>query len=328
MTRSPPTHADVLEALAASLGAGLSVGDACRVIARAGPASAQLARQIDDGARATPLPAVLASLGLIAEDAKAVLTFANTAGRLPAGLRWVAARAAARQRRGRALLGAIAGPLVFAALGLLLEPLPQLFLGGAFPWRSALRPTALLLGTTALAITLVWRYGSRVIAGVRTPGARVPFVGALFRLDAEADAAALIAEFADAEGLGAVQGAAPLVLAADWAQALAAIAADPTAPVTTMSETMALAIGAGQTARDLPSRFLAIARALEERLTARLRTTVRLAAFAVLAAIAVHGVQRLLATPLPGLNGDLGNLPLGNTPEMKELERELDNMLR
>lgn len=328
MTRRPPTHAALLEALAANLGAGLSVGDACRVIARAGPASAQLARQIDDGARSAPLAVVLAKLGLIAPADEAVLAFATAGGRIPAGLRWVAGRAAVRQQRGRALLAAITGPLIFAVLGLLLEPLPQLFLGGAFSWGAALRPTAILLGTSALAIALVWRYTSRVLARMRTPGARVPWVGALFRLEAEANAARLIADFADADRLGAVAGAARLVLADEWAAALAAIAADPTAPVTTMSETMALAIGAGTSARDLPTRFAAIAHALDELLTARLRTLVRVAAFAVLALIAVRGVQRLITTPLPGLNGDLGNLPIGNTPEMKELERELDNMLR
>jgi hypothetical protein len=148
----------------------------------------------------------------------------------------------------------------------------------------------------------------------------VPLVGGLVKLDGEADAAALVAAFADGDGLGLAPRAARVEAAQPYAEALAIAAADPATSVPAFSEPFALALQVGLRARDLPPRLDAFHRAAATRLTARLRSLTRVAAFAVLAAVALHGVMKLTASPIPGLGGNLMNLP-----EFKELEKELEN---
>lgn len=317
-SRGQPEAADLLEAIAASLETGLALPEALRRIGRAGPASARAARQISDAVRGASLPLALHKLAWIPREALPVLEHGEAVGRLPSALRWAATRAWRRRDRRRALASALLGPLALAMLGLLAESLPAAFLG-SLGWWPLLRPVATLAGATAILLLGGPRLVDRLPAGLRSHARRVPFVERLVRLADEAELAGLVAALADGQQLGAAPAAARFLPLGESATALASVAADASAPIPTLSEPVALALATGLVAGDLPSRFSALHQELDARLTQRLRLLVRVAAFAVLAVVAIQGVRKLTSGPLPGLGGDLGNLP-----EMKELEHELE----
>jgi hypothetical protein len=130
--------------------------------------------------------------------------------------------------------------------------------------------------------------------------------------------AGLIARFAEPNQLALAPRAARAAGAQLQVDALAAVAADPAAAVPTFSEPFALALQVGLRAGDLPERLAAFHRAAEAEWTARLRTIARVFAFTLLAIVALHGVAKLVTTPLGG--------NLGESPEIKELEKELENL--
>jgi hypothetical protein len=86
------------------------------------------------------------------------------------------------------------------------------------------------------------------------------------------------------------------------------------------SESFGLALVTGARMRDLPARFASLHRQAAQTLTSRLRTIARGLAYAVVAIVFLHGALRLLSSPLPGLGGNLGD-----SPELRELERELES---
>jgi type II secretory pathway component PulF len=320
-TRTPPTTADLLETLAASCEAGLASGETLALIARAGPASARVARQLSEGLRSGTLTAALGTSKLLAQEEQPVVALGEEVGRLPSSLRWAVERNRARSERRRAIRGAVIGPLLFAMLTLLAEPLPAVVLSAGTFW-TALRPVILLAASATVAFLVLPRIFARAIRSQRAQAllSPVPLVGSLMRLETEASAAALIAAFSDSHDLALAPRAVRAVGAGAYADALAVAAADPLASVPTFSEPFALALEVGLRAGDLPTRLAAVHRAAQETLTVRLRATARVLAFTVLAFVALHGVLKLLSTPLPGLGRDLGG-----SPELRELERELEN---
>jgi len=319
--RRPPRKEDVLEALAATFEAGLPPAEALATIARAGPASARLARLLSERLQTGTLSQALMSLKLIARDEREVIAIGEESGRLAPALRWAIQRSRIRRERIRAIAGAVIGPLLFAVFTGLAEQLPALVVGGS-SWRSAFGSVLLLVGLGAAAVVVLPRLPvpPALLERVRTLASRVPGVGSLIRLADEATGAALIAAFAEPRALAVTPRAARAIAPQAYAEALTAAAADPLASVAMFSEPFALALSVGVRAGDLPARFAAFHQRAAATLTARLRATARVLAFAVVFVVALQGVLKLLSTPLPGLGGDLGN-----SPEMRELERELEN---
>jgi type II secretory pathway component PulF len=319
--RTPPRKDDVLEALAATFEAGLAPTEALATIARAGPASARLARLLSERLQRGTLAEALAFLKLIRRNEQAVIALGEELGHLPLALRWAIERSRIRRERVRAIAGAVIGPLLFAIFTGLAEQLPALVVGGS-SWRSAFGSVLIVIGLAAAALVALPRLPvpPALLGRVRTFAGRVPGIGSLIRLADEATAAALIAAFGDARSLAVAPRAARAVAPQAYAEALTAAAADPLASVAMFSEPFALALAVGVRAGDLPSRFAAFHRRAAAILTARLRATARVLAFAIVFVVALQGVLRLLSTPLPGLGGELGN-----SPEMRELERELEN---
>jgi hypothetical protein len=296
MTRAAPSGSDFLLALAAGCERGVSVNETLALIARAGPASARLARRLSEELRGGSLAAALTAVGLIATDEQPILALAEEHARLGAALRWAARQQKESGERRQTIRNAVIGPLVLAMAGLAAEPLPQLILGNATLW-TALRPALALGAAVTLALFLLSRVKIR---------------------DGEAEAAGLISLFADAGSLALAPRAARAI-SAPWADALAAVAADPRASVPMFSEPFALALQVGIGAADLPARFAAVHDEAEKKSTSRLRAIARVLAFVVLGMVALHGAVKLLSSPLPGVGGDL------NLPELKELEQELEN---
>ena len=94
MSRPPPLSEDLLEALAATLEAGTNPNETMAIIARAGPASARMARRLSEELRGNTLTAALAKLELLSKDEQPVVAVGEEAGRLPSALRWVWSAAA------------------------------------------------------------------------------------------------------------------------------------------------------------------------------------------------------------------------------------------
>jgi hypothetical protein len=283
-------------ALAAGCERGVSVNETLALIARAGPASARLARRLSEALRGGSLPAALAAVELIAPHEQPTLALAEEHNRMPAALRWAARQRQESGDRRRTIRNAVVGPLVLAMAGLAAEPLPQLILGNATIW-TALRPALALGAAATIALFLLSRVKIR---------------------DVEAEAAGLLSLFADAGSLALLPRAARAI-SAPWADALAAVAADPRASVPMFSEPFALALQVGIGAGDLPARFALVHDEAEKKFTSRIRGVARVLAFVVLGMVALHGAVKLLSSPLPGLGGDL------NVPDLKELEQELEN---
>ncbi len=108
------------------------------------------------------------------------------------------------------------------------------------------------------------------------------------------------------------------IVAPSTAAALDSVAKDPFAPVPLFSESFALALSVGARVGDLPARMAKWQAAAAERLTARLRAAARIVAYLILVIVVVQSAVKLMSGPLPGL-GDV------NSPEMRELEHELDS---
>ena len=323
MPRPPlaPAVEDLLEALAATLAATASTTEALAVVGRAGPASARRARALQNRLRSGTLATALAAEGLVTPSEEAVVRVGEEAARLPAALRWVAEQRRSGRERQRAIRGVVVGPLALALVTLLTEPLPAVVMG-AGSFGPAIASSSLLLAATALLLLGVPRLLEHARAGarIRAWAAAVPLVRGLVDRETEARAASIVAAFADERALALAPTAARAVVAPPFAAALTQAATDPFAPVTTFSESFGLALVAGAQLGDLPSRFTRFAAAAARAMTGRLVAIARVAAYATVLAVFLHAALRLLATPLPGMGGDFGS-----SPELRELERELDS---
>jgi Type II secretion system (T2SS), protein F len=291
--RAPPSSEDLLDALGAALGAGATVADALKLVASAGPASARAARLVEEGL-AGGLARALANANLLAPDEEPLVQLGERESCVASSLAFTVARRRQRRARRRAAWGALAGPLAFAVLTLLFDPLPQVMLGtGSFA--GALRNLAWLAASTALLMLGVPRILRR--AKLRALVDKLPFARRLSRLERESGAALLVASFARPSELGPA-------------------AAD----ARTLSEPFALACAAGVRAGDLPSRLRAFHDATEQTFLVRLRVILRVIAFTAAAALAARSATKLFTLPI---GGDLQNLP-----EMQDLDHQLDELMK
>lgn len=318
--RAAPATYELLEALAANLETA-TAPEALAVIARAGPASARLARTIEEQLRVGSMAKALSAAGLISRDEEALITVGEEAARLPAALRCLVERGRVAVERRRVVRNVVIAPLSLAAMSILAEQLPAMVLGGG-SLVHAFGTVALLAAATAGLLLGLPRLWSHAIWGARLRDvvAKIPFMRALARGDAEERAAAVVAAFADKGDLGRAPLAARAIVPAPFAEALALVAANPFAPITMFSESFGLALATGARTGDLSARLAALHQVAARATTARLRSIARVAAYAVVLVVFLHSAAQLLSTPIPGLGGDLGN-----SPEMRELEKELDS---
>jgi hypothetical protein len=316
-----PAAEDLLEALAATLETTGSPVEALELVTRAGPSSARRARSIRNRLRDGTLATALAAEGLLTSEQRELVNLGEESARLPAALRWVVERRRVSRERQRAIRGVAMGPLALAIMTLLTEPLPAVVMGAGSFGHAIFSASLLLAATAALLLGIPRLLAHQTIgARVRALAAAVPLVRALVRLETEERAASIVAAFANARELALAPLAARVVVPQPYVAALAHAATDPFAPLTTLSESFGLALVAGVQCGDLPARFAAFAAAAARATTARLLAIARVAAYAVVLAVFLHAALQLLAGPLPGMGGGLGN-----SPELRELERELES---
>jgi hypothetical protein len=322
MAGSGLANEELLRALEAGFRAGLPVGETLAMIARAGPSAARTARRIDEALRAGDLAGALSRVLQLPAEAREMIALGEELGRLPDALAWVCACGSERVERARAVRAVVVAPIVIFVLTILSEPLPAVVLGSGSFW-----PTLRGLGI-GLAVVAAMLAGLRWMVR-RSPFAerlrailgRTPFVSSWMRLGDEALLAAILARFAEPATLGVAPRAARAVAIPAHAQALEMAATDPLTALPGLSEPLALVLATGLRTGELPARAAAVHAASEAKLRARLCSAARLSAWGLVVAAGVHAGVRLMSMQLPGLGGDLGNLP-----EMRELQRELDSM--
>jgi hypothetical protein len=291
--RAPPSSEDLLDAIGAAIGAGASTADALKLIASAGPASARAARLVEERL-AGGLASALAGAKLLAPDEEPLVQLGERESCVASALSFTVARRRQRRARRRAAWGAVAGPLVFAALTLLFDPLPQIMMGtGSIG--GALRNLGWLAAVTA-AVMLGLPRILRVVK-IRALADQLPFARTLSQLERESGAALLAASFARPTELGPA-------------------AADARA----LSESFALACASGARAGDLPSRLRALHDHTEQTFLVRLRVVLRAIAFAAAAVLAARSATKLFSMPIGG--------DLQNSPELQDLDRQLNEMMK
>jgi hypothetical protein len=326
-----PTEPVLLDALADCLESGDALSEALDKVATAGPAAAGWAQQVHRPLRAgIPAARALLESGVLDDDERALLSTDGDVALAPA-LRAVAVRRQRSSARRRALRWSLAGPFAFAALTVLLDPVPELIAGGAYAWpvlRGLLVLVVVTLAVVAGAPALLRRPQSRPWAlRICT---RVPGVRRLAALYAEEELTTALAPFGDggeitAPGLRAI---ASLLAWSPLGERLA-VASPPVAPATQLpmgglealasllSPATDLAIIGGVASKRLQERLARRGDAIALRLTARLRLVARIVAYTLVVLFSASSLLGMISRGLPGMP----TLPGGAvSPDQKELE--------
>jgi type II secretory pathway component PulF len=324
---------ELLEALADCLAAGVATPAALEVLEGGGRSGRDLARALAAASESGELADAIARAMRVSDEEAVLLIEAERRGRLPAALALCAARRREARALRRQLAQAAATPLLLALLTVLLAPLPRLILGGGYAG-AALRGAAAVLAVAGVGLLLLpWLFAHpRHGAGLRARLARIPLLGRLVRLDAEAGFAGALGVLGGAappalevvEVAGRVWRSPQLARAAAQAARIPARAssAQRPSPSEALSPELALTMATGAAAGGLADRLGRFRLRARDQLTARLRGIARVLAFALLVAVSLQGLRQLMSQSLPGLMPGLG-VPGLETPELKELEREL-----
>ena len=326
-----PTEPVLLDALADCLESGDALSEALDKVATAGPAAAGWAQQLHRPLRAgIPAARALLESGVLDDDERALLSTDGDVALAPA-LRAVAVRRQRSSTRRRAVRWSLAGPFAFAALTVLLDPLPELIAGGAYAWpvlRGLLVLVVVTLAVVAGAPALLRRPRSRPWAlRICT---RVPGVRRLAALYAEEELTTALAPFGDRGEItpAGLRGIASLLAWSPLGERLA-VASPPVAPATQLpmgglealasllSPATDLAIIGGVASKRLQERLARRGDAIALRLTARLRLVARIVAYTLVVLFSASSLLGMISRGLPGMP----TLPGGAvSPDQKELE--------
>ncbi len=341
-----PTEPALLDALADCLESGDTLSEALGKVATAGPAAAEWAQQVHRPLRAgVPATRALLESGVFDDEERALLSTDGEVALAPA-LRAVAARRQRSVARRRALRWSLAGPLAFAALTVLLDPLPELVTGGAYAWpvlRGLLVLAVVTLAIVAGAPALLRRKQARV----RTLRicARVPGVRRLAALYAEEELAIALAPFGDRGEITAtgMKRIAALLAWSPLGEGLA-VASRPVAPATPLpmegpmggpmgglealagllSPATDLAILGGVASKRLQERLARRGEAIALRLTARLRLVARVAAYTLVVLFSASSLAGMISRGLPGIPTLPGGAASPDQKELEDLLKELE----
>ena len=334
-----PTEPALLEALADCLESGDLLSVALDKIAMAGQAAAGWAQQVRRPLQAN-LPAARALLesGVLDDDERSLLGVDGDVAALPPALRAVAVRRRRSVARRQTLRWGLVGPFAFAALTVLLDPLPQLVTGGAYAWPAlrgllVLVVVALAIGAGAPALLR----GKQARLGALRACTRVPGVRRLAALYAEEELALGLAPFGDG-GTIAAPGLTRIASLLAWSplgERLAA-ASRTGGPATTLpmggldplasllSPATDLAILGGVASNRLQERLAQRGDAMALRLTARLRLVARIAAYTLVVLFSASSLLGMISRGLPGIPTLPGGAASPDQKELEDLLKELE----
>ncbi len=326
------TDAALLEALGDCLGAGDTLPQALGKVSLAGGAAGWWAEQVRRSAR-TDVPAAVALRGtrLFEPDELSLLPEGNSDAALALPVHAIVLRRRRSATRRRAVLWGLTGPFLFAALTVMLDPLPNLIGDEPFLWpeiRSFLVLTALGLGIFLGLPALLRRSSAR--AGILRACSAVPGLRWLPALYAEEELTTALAPFVVDEQVtpAGLTAAASLLGWSSLAPTLRGAAASerpdtalPMAGLEPIARQLSLgtnlALVAGVASRQLARRLTERGDAVATLLTARLRLATRIAGYAVVVMLSVSSLVGMISRGLPGMP----TLPGGaTTPEQQELE--------
>lgn len=319
-----PTEAAFLDALADCLEAGDTLPEALGKVRLAGRAAERLTEQV---LRAGSLRGA----NVLDEEERSLLPAEDSGAAVAARLRSLALRRRRILSRRRALRWGLVGPFAFAALTVVLDPLPNLVAGEPYFWLVA-------RGLMILAIVAIV-----VLAGppalARRPRAcatflricsAVPGLRWFTALHSEEELVTALAPFAqdDEVRIEGLTAGASLLPWSPLADALRTAARPPPATgmqlqlplgglqllVRELSLPTALAFVGGVASKRLPQRLAERAEAISTLLTLRLRLLVRIGAYALVVAFSVSSLVGMISRGLPGLP------TLSASPDQKELE--------
>lgn len=319
------TDAALLDALADCLQAGDTLPEALGKVAMVGRGAERWTEQVR---RSGTLP----GSGVLDREETALLPAVGSAATLAACLHAAALRRRRSLARRRAILWGLVGPFGFAALTVVLDPLPNLLTDDPFFW-------PVLRGLMVLAVIAIV-----ILAGppalVRRPRARarflricsaVPGLRWFAALHAEEELIAALVPFVDGDQVPAagLTAGASLLAWSPLGEALR-VAARPPPPtgaplplmglqplVRELSLATGLAIVGGVASKRLARRLAERGEAITALLTSRLRLVLRIAAYAMVVALSVSSLVGMVSRGLPGMP----TLPGGSTsPDQKELE--------
>ncbi len=324
------TDPELIEALSDTLVGGATEAEAIAAFAQGGPAAARLAHELAAAAKGGE--GTLRALPRLAHlDATDAAILAAAASEAPSthlavcALRAIAARGRAHAQRRSELAAGLTAPIAMLALGIVLAPLPNLALGGAY-FVPVLRSLAVAaLGAVAL-LVLVPSLLRHPTAGpvVLEIVAHAPLLGRLARERVEAEVALVLAPFADGASIDAagLRAASAVATFGPLAAALHPARASIASLATRASDGLRLLLVTAPLGNRLDDRLTQwSARAWESSLRAQRRALV---AFAWLLVV---------ATSLPmlarGVSGGLGGAgPLKGFMDLENAEqKQLDEIM-
>ena len=325
--------AALLEALADCLESGDTLFEALEKVATAGGAAQRWAHDVRRSVRTeVPVARALREASVLDDDELSLFSAEGADVVVASALHAVALRRRRSLARRRAIRWCLVGPFGFAALTVVLDPLPNLVTGGAYFWPVLRGLLALFIMTLAIVagIPALLR-DSRARPGALRLCAAVPGIRRLAALYAEEELTTVLVPFVDSGEVGTagltaaasllawsplhegLRGAARLVRPSSTPLPMGGL--EPLAG--RLSLATDLAIVGGVASNHLAERLAQRGEALALLLTARLRLVVRIGAYALVVLLSVSSLVGLISRGLPGMPA----LPGGATsPEEKQLE--------
>jgi hypothetical protein len=329
------SDAACLDALAACVGAGVSLPDALARIETAGIEASRWAARVRPFVRpgARVEDALLAARA-VEQPEHALLALAVT----PDDFAQIARALTARRRRkaalGRSILRVLLGPFAVAVLTVVLDPLPNIVGPDSYVWPVARGLVELGLATALLLLG--------VPAALRSPAigppvlrflARVPGLATLAASHAEAELVTLAAPFV-ARPEGGSNGLLATATLLAWSPLADPLRAAAQASTTTPDWALAklapylsvptnLAIVSGIASGQLTARLAALGDEIAAALARRLQLTVRIAAYVLVVLLSLTSLAEMVGRTLPG-SSILGGAPSAEQKQLDEIMKALD----
>ena len=327
------THPALLDALADCLESGDTLPDALGKVEMAGGAAEAWVRHVRPSVRAgDPVGGALRSSNVLGDDELSLLSPEGDGALAAACLHTVALRRQRSLARRRAIAWGLVAPLLFAALTVVLDPLPNLITGEPFFWPVArgLLELVVLALAIALGLPALLRSPRTRRTVLRVCGA-VPGLRWFAAMHAEEELVAALVPFVDGGSVttAGLTAGASLLAWSRLGEALRVAARPPPPPgnplplsglqplVRELSLGSALAVVGGIASKRLAQRLTRRGEEITGLLTARLRLLFRIGAYALVVALSISSLVGMISRGLPGMP----TLPGGEmSPDQKELE--------
>lgn len=336
MTTTDPA---LLAALGDCLKSGDTLPEALGKIEMAGAAARHWTALVRRTVRPdAPVAAALRGSSLFSEDERSLLPTDGSGPQVALPLQAVGMRRRRATARRRAILWGLAGPFGFAALTVILDPLPNLVTDEPFVWPVIRGLVVLFTVTLAVVVGVPWLLrNSRTRTRLLRACSAVPGLAWFAAQHAEEELATALAAFVDDEqvSVAGVAAAASLLAWSPLGPTLRAAAASPRPAIRLpigglepvarqLSLATNLTLVGGVASRRLNERLRGRAEAIEVRLTSRLRLALRIAAYTLVVVLSVSSLVGMISRGLPGMPTLPGGTESPDQQQLEDLLKQLD----